>query len=109
MKKRKEEYDEYYFADQETTIEDLEEAKVEKLSKTQLKKQMEDLQKLGTRLISLKESQLLKLELPEELFEAIKFAKTITSNGALRRQYQYIGKLMRGVDAISIQEKIKRI
>ena len=33
-------------------------------------------------------------------------AQKITANGAIRRQYQYIGKLMRQVDAEAIKSRL---
>lgn len=78
-------------------------------SKTQRKRQMEELQDLGIRLVKLKKDQLAKLNLPINLLDAIKLAQKITANGGLRRQYQYIGKLMRSVDALEISEKLDYI
>jgi ribosome-associated protein len=40
--------------------------------------------------------------LPSNLFEAILAMQKITSNGAKRRQSQYIGKLMRNFDSTEI-------
>lgn len=75
----------------------------EPLSKTKRKEQVEDLQKLGVELVKTSKEKLIKLNLPDNLLEAIKLAQKITSNGAIRRQYQYIGKLMRSVDAERIR------
>jgi ribosome-associated protein len=55
-------------------------------------------QKLGERLIGLREMDLAKLVLPERLLDAIRAARSIRSHGGLARQRQYIGKLMRDVD-----------
>ena len=61
-------------------------------------------QDLGTRLIALRESELLTaLNLPETLQDAILLAKRITSRGGLARQRQYIGKLMRDLDPAPIE------
>lgn len=78
-------------------------------SKTKLKEQMEDLQVLGVKLVHLNKERLAKFALPDSLVEAIKLAQTITSNGALRRQYQYIGKLMRNVDADYIKNRLAEV
>lgn len=80
-----------------------------KQSKTKAKAQMEDLQHLGMALVDLSKAQLAKFNLPENLLTAILEAQRITANGATRRQSQYIGKLMRNVDASSIQEKLDEI
>lgn len=68
-------------------------------SKSQLKREADAVQKLGERLIALKDDILLTLDLPENLVQAIHLARDIRSHGALRRQKQYIGKLMRNIDA----------
>lgn len=72
-------------------------------SKTRRKKEMTALQALGAQLVALKPDQLARIELPEALREAIEFAHRITSHEARRRHMQYIGKLMRGVDADAIR------
>ena len=75
-------------------------------SKTKRKQQMDELQKLGMQLVDLSKDKLSKIDLPEPLLDAIKLAQKITANGAIRRQNQYIGKLMRSVDAEYIQTKL---
>ena len=72
-------------------------------SKSMRKREAASAQDLGTRLIALKESELVALELPETLHDAIMLAKRITSRGGLARQRQYIGKLMRDVDTAPIE------
>ena len=68
-------------------------------SKTRRKHEMLELQELGVELISLDDEALGALELPEALLDAVAQARRITKHEARRRQLQYIGKLMRGVDA----------
>ncbi|HWI12845.1 MAG TPA: ribosome biogenesis factor YjgA [Burkholderiales bacterium] len=75
-------------------------------SKTQRKKQMHELQDLGTELVRLSDEHLAALELPERLHDAVVEARGMTKHGALRRQMQFIGKLMRNVDAGPIRERI---
>ena len=72
-------------------------------STSMLKRDAAAAQDLGTRLIELKESDLVALNLPETLFDAILLAKRITSRGGLARQRQYIGKLMRDLDPAPIE------
>jgi ribosome-associated protein len=67
-------------------------------SKTQRKKDVHALQALGEELVALREEQLARIELPERLRDAVMEARRITGFEARRRQLQYIGKLMRGVD-----------
>jgi ribosome-associated protein len=67
-------------------------------SKSQRKRDMHDLQELGESLTELPVSRLDKLDMPENLMDALReFHRTRSFEGK-RRQMQYIGKLMRGVD-----------
>jgi len=68
------------------------------LSRTDLKKASEALQKLGEELMTLRADLFAGLPLPENLRDAILEAKRITNFEALRRQKQFIGKLMHGLD-----------
>ena len=72
-------------------------------SKSQRKRDADQAQKLGTRLIELKESELQALNLPEPLLDALLLAQRITARGGLARQRQLIGKLMRKVDLTVIE------
>jgi ribosome-associated protein len=77
-------------------------------SKTQRKKDMHALQALGEELVGLSRDQLAGIDLPDELREAIAFAHRVTSHEGRRRHMQYIGKLMRTVDADDIRAAIGR-
>ncbi|MFA5960802.1 MAG: ribosome biogenesis factor YjgA [Tatlockia sp.] len=67
-------------------------------SKSQKKREADALQKLGTKLVALSKEKLNALPLPTTLYQAIIEAKSIKSHGAIRRQSQLIGKLMRASD-----------
>jgi ribosome-associated protein len=67
-------------------------------SKSSRKRAAHAAQDLGAELISMRESELAALNLPEILFDAVLEARRITARGGLARQRQYIGKLMRDVD-----------
>ncbi|MGV3740569.1 MAG: ribosome biogenesis factor YjgA [Gammaproteobacteria bacterium] len=67
-------------------------------SKSQKKRDADALQVLGKKLIGLDESVLNTLPLTEVLHQALRDAKRIKAHGALRRQTQLIGKLMRAAD-----------
>jgi ribosome-associated protein len=75
-------------------------------SKTQRKQEMLDLQKVGQQLVAVSLDRLKQLNLDEALLNAVLQAKKTTQNGALRRQMQYIGKIMRSVDAAPIVAKL---
>lgn len=68
-------------------------------SKTKRKHAMQALQDLGVELVALDPRRLAALDLPDALVEAIRSARTITRHEARRRQLQYIGRLMRDIDA----------
>ena len=74
-----------------------------KPSKTALKRAQAELQALGEKLIDLEQGELDTLQLDEALLDAIATAKRIRSHEALRRQKQYIGKLMRTIDPAPIE------
>ncbi len=78
----------------------------EEVSKSQRKRDMTALQKLGATLVALKLSQIEQLNLPEALLDAVMEAKRLTKNEAIRRQMQFIGRVMRSVDAAPIQAQI---
>ena len=75
-------------------------------SKTQLKAEADEKQALGEALLTLRADLMARLDLPDKLLEAIKEAKKITNFEGRRRQMQFIGKLMRPLDADPIREVI---
>jgi ribosome-associated protein len=78
-------------------------------SKSQRKRDMHALQTLGTALTRLSREQLDRLDLPEELRAAIDFSHRVTSHEGRRRHLQYLGKLMRSVDAEAIRDGLARV
>jgi ribosome-associated protein len=78
----------------------------ETASKTKQKQAMHELQALGEALLDLPAAQLDALQLPDALLRALREAKTIAAHGAKRRQIQYIGRLMRDIDAAPIRERL---
>jgi|TARA_B100001093_G_C26700582_1_gene958876 ribosome-associated protein len=76
-------------------------------SKSALKREMVDLQKIGLDLVELPAKKLLKVELPDDLRESIELAKKIKSREGKRRQIQHIGKIMRSVDVDKILIELK--
>mgnify|MGYP001560741902 CR=1 FL=1 len=75
-------------------------------SKTKIKKQMHELRDLGKELTELGKDQLAQLDIPENLHDAIREFKNLNKFGAIRRQLQYIGKLMRNVETAPIIAKL---
>ena len=78
----------------------------EEKSKTQVKKEAEELQELGMELLKLPVRQLKRMALPVDLRKALIDARSITSNIAGKRQRQFIGALMRDVDPEPIRHAL---
>ncbi len=74
-------------------------------SKSSRKRDVEALQKMAVAIGKLTDNQISKLNLPDNLLKAIQEYKKINTNSALRRQAQYMGRLMREIDP----EEIKKI
>jgi ribosome-associated protein len=72
-------------------------------SKTDLKRESAELQKLGEALLSLRGDLMAGLQLSDKLVEALDQARRITNFEGKRRQMQFIGKLMRGLDEEQLQ------
>jgi ribosome-associated protein len=64
-------------------------------TRTDLKRESTELQKLGEDLLTLHGDWIAKLELPDKLAEGVAEAKRITNFEGKRRQMQFIGKQMR--------------
>jgi len=81
----------------------------EKPSKSAIKRSMTELQTLGEALVGLSKDQIGKIELPDALREAVRDCQRFTQHEARRRQMQFIGKLMRSIDAAPIQAALDKI
>jgi len=79
------------------------------ISKSQKKRDMLALQDLGAELVDLSVESIRKMDLPEQLLTAVLDAKRIptSKHGGFKRQMQYIGKVMRQVDAAPIAEQLE--
>jgi len=71
-------------------------------TRTDLKRESTELQKLGEDLLTLRVELMTRLALPEKLTEAVAEAKRISNFEGKRRQMQFIGKLMRKLDATQL-------
>ena len=79
------------------------------ISRTQRKIRDRGLQELGGQLVGLSREQLRSLALPEELLAAVHTAQGPMPHVARRRQMQYIGVLMRGIDAAPIRAALESL
>ncbi len=83
---------------------------IENVSKSQLKRDSHALQDLGKRLAALPDEQLTRIPLDEQLREAIELARRIhNKRSALKRHYQFIGKLLRARDPDPIRAALAEI
>jgi len=90
---------------QESEDQDIEE---QEKSKSQIKREMHELQALGKQLVGLPHKQLVNIPMSDKLRYAVIAAKTL-KRGAIRRQLQYIGKLMPKEDEASIRTALNEL
>jgi len=76
------------------------------ISKTQIKKEAEELQELGIQLMNVKESHWKNFPLSDRLLVALEESKRIPSHEAKRRHAQFIGRLMRSADIDEIKRQL---
>lgn len=80
------------------------------VSKSEMKRDMLALQDLGEALVKLTDGELASIPIDDEkLAEAIHTARRIRHREGLRRQMQYIGKLMRKTDTTNISDAYQRL
>ena len=79
------------------------------VSRTKKKEHVEELQKLGAALVTLAPAQLEALAIPAILLAAVLEAQRITSHEAKRRQLQFIGKVMRKIDAEPVRAALATV
>lgn len=76
------------------------------VSKSQLKREMHELQKMGKTIAELPDGKRNKIPMPAELAEAVAEYRRLNKNEAKRRQLQYLGKVMRKIDVEPIREAL---
>jgi ribosome-associated protein len=83
------------------------EQKYERPSKSQLKREMTALQKLGEALVEAPRDRVKKVPMPDDVLEAILTCQQISNHEGRRRQLQYVGKKMRTLteDEVAIIQK----
>jgi len=83
------------------------EQKYERPSKSQLKREMTALQKLGEALVEAPRDRVKKVPMPDDVMEAILTCQQISNHEGRRRQLQYVGKKMRTLteDEVAIIQK----
>ena len=78
-------------------------------SRSQLKRDSQELRDLAEQLVLMANSHLEKITLDSSLLAAIKEARRLKNLDARRRQIQYIGKLMRNIDLTEIRYSIDKL
>ncbi len=82
----------------------------ERPSKSELKRQSTALQKLGEAMVELSDKELARMPIEDErLMEVIVEARRIRSRSAKRRHLQLLGKVMRGIDPVPIQQALDEL
>ena len=88
----------------------VEEIADDEISKSQIKREAEALKLVGRQLVELGKKQLAQIPGSESLFHAISVAHKIQNkNEALRRQIQYIGKVLRNEDVVAINATLDKL
>ena len=83
---------------------------IEIASKSQLKRESHEIQNLGKRLAALSNEQLNNIPLDEPVKEAIALAHKIQNKrSALKRHYQFLGKLLRARDTEAIFAALEKL
>jgi ribosome-associated protein len=82
------------------------ESEEQRLSKSARKRDAASLQELGVKLSALPDQEIKALDLPDNLFVALRDLRRLPSHGAQIRQRQYIGKLMRDIDPEPVLAKL---
>ncbi len=78
-------------------------------SRSEIKREVQALQTLGASLCKLSKVQLDSMDLPDNLRSAIADYQRFTSRTAMKRQLQYIGKVMRHIDPEPIKQTRDRL
>jgi ribosome-associated protein len=79
------------------------------VSKSQLKREMLDLQLVGERLVKMSAAQLADFPLTPALQDALEESHRIKGHGAMRRHVRRVGKLLRHADSDAIRQLLERL
>ena len=78
-------------------------------SRSQLKRDSQELRDMGEQLVLMPNAHLDKITLDSSLLAAIKEARRLKNPDARRRQIQYIGKLLRNIDLTEIRYSVEKL
>jgi ribosome-associated protein len=88
---------------------ELENLEPEGVSKSQLKREMLELQQVGERLVNMSAAELAAFPLTPALQEALEESQRIKGHGAMRRHVRRVGKLLRHADSDAIRQLLERL
>ena len=80
---------------------------MERLSKTEIKRQYKQVEMAAREILALNDNELKRLSLNQELIESIQLARSL-KGGALKRQTKYIAKMLKLESITEILEQLKR-
>ena len=75
-------------------------------TRSEKKRRATAVERVGERLVKLDDASLARIPMPDDLKAAVVEARRIRAHGGYRRQIQYIGKIMRGLDARPIVDAL---
>ncbi|MFK7859054.1 MAG: ribosome biogenesis factor YjgA [Granulosicoccus sp.] len=81
----------------------------DEISKSQRKREADEIRELGARLTELGASELASIDLPDDVISAIKEYSRIKAHGARKRQLGYLAKRLRHVDIEPINAALEKI
>lgn len=76
-------------------------------SRTDIKKAAQAVTDLGVQISEMTETEILKLQLPQEFTDAVLMLKSMDKGPALKRQRMFVGKLLRQNEPLIIEIKAK--
>ena len=79
------------------------------VSKTQVKRECLDLQELGEAMSKLEPATLDKIPMDEKIRDAVITIRKLKKGSALKRQVQYVGKLLRNSDFEPIRDAYEKV
>lgn len=79
------------------------------VSKSQRKREADDVLELGEKMVALNKDELAQINMDDELRRALEEAQRIKSNSALKRQKHYIAKVMRGLADETLAAQVERV
>jgi len=78
-------------------------------NKSQLRRDSMALLELGKKLTDFEDNKLRRLNLPPELLKAVMDGKKIRQNGARKRHFKFVGKLLRSMEVEALEKAVNDV